>query len=88
MISSMKECVEACFKGECMTNLLKSFKVNPTIITILASTFTERDKDIKGLILAIQCPEKMNLKGLLADRTNMDPETINVFVEIIKNKLR
>eukprot|EP00092_Neocalanus_flemingeri_P064045 GFUD01077607.1.p1 GENE.GFUD01077607.1~~GFUD01077607.1.p1 ORF type:complete len:164 (-),score=52.45 GFUD01077607.1:190-681(-) len=72
-------------EGDFLTNLLKGFKVDPTIITNLTSSFTGKE-GLSTLMDAFKNPEK--LQGLLADQTNMDPETIKGFVETIKNKFK
>eukprot|EP00092_Neocalanus_flemingeri_P088658 GFUD01112059.1.p1 GENE.GFUD01112059.1~~GFUD01112059.1.p1 ORF type:complete len:164 (+),score=56.09 GFUD01112059.1:59-550(+) len=72
-------------EGDFLTNLLKGFKVDPTIITNLTSSFTGTE-GISTLLDAFKNPEK--LQGLLSDQTNMDSETINGFVETIKNKFK
>eukprot|EP00092_Neocalanus_flemingeri_P088656 GFUD01112057.1.p1 GENE.GFUD01112057.1~~GFUD01112057.1.p1 ORF type:complete len:164 (+),score=50.87 GFUD01112057.1:51-542(+) len=72
-------------EGDVLTNLLKGLKVDPTTITNLTSSFTGTE-GISTLLDAFKNPEK--LQGLLSDQTNMDSETINGFVETIKNKFK
>ena len=72
-------------EGEALTTILKGLNIDSTIITNLTSSFTGQE-GFTTLMDAFKNPEK--LQPLLADKTGMDNETIQGFVENIKNKFK
>ena len=72
-------------EGEALTTILKGLNIDSTIITNLTSSFTGQE-GFSTLMDAFKNPEK--LQTLLADKTGMDNETIQGFVETIKNKFK
>ena len=72
-------------EGEALTKMLKGLNIDSTIITNLTSSFTGKE-GVTSLMNAFTNPEK--LQTLLADKTGMDNETINGFVETIKKKFK
>jgi hypothetical protein len=72
-------------EGEALTTILKGLNIDSTIITNLTSSFTGQE-GFTTLMDAFKNPEK--LQTLLADKTGMDNETIQGFVETIKNKFK
>ena len=65
--------------------MLKGLNIDSTIITNLTSSFTGKE-GVTSLMNAFTNPEK--LQTLLAEKTGMDNETINGFVETIKKKFK
>ena len=72
-------------EGEALTTILKGLNIDSTIITNLTSSFTGQE-GFTTLMDAFKNPEK--LQTLLGDKTGMDNETIQGFVETIKNKFK
>ena len=72
-------------EGEALTKVLKGLNIDSTIITNLTSSFTGKE-GVTSLMNAFTNPEK--LQTLLAEKTGMDNETINGFVETIKKKFK
>ena len=66
---------------EFLTKTLEKMNIDSSSITKLTSSFTDQDS-IKSLMAAFQNPEK--LPALLQQQTGMDQDSINDFVQQVK----